>query len=132
MGAKTSGISIHGNGVCREPLPTDKTQFRALLAHKREMYYRCRTCKQVEYRGILPGATCGLLYFAQMGIALGVLLPTMNLVFPNGFGWWWLLVFPLALVLGFFGAVLIDLILKCTEWICILCHRCPHCSTRKW
>jgi hypothetical protein len=96
------------------------------------MHYRCTRCKKSECRGILPGATCGLLMFAQMGLAGGIMFGALPRFFPHGLGWWWLVAAPLVLVLSLPAAFLLNLVLEGLEWLIFCLRRCPSCGARSW
>ncbi len=88
------------------------------------MYYQCRECEFEECRGVLPGATCGLLYFGQIGVALGLLLPVTKRFFPEGLGLWWLIAAPAILIASFVGAMLIEWFLELLEWLVYVRRSC--------
>lgn len=113
------------------------------------MLYRCRPCGYVEYRGILPGATCGLYGLALIGITVGTLLPlvqrlrllvqTMRVSPPTGTteaGWSWWIAVPAGVIVGLaliaLGVVVLNYSLELIEYLVFLRHRCPKCGARKW
>lgn len=96
------------------------------------MHYRCTSCSTTEGRGFLPGASCGVLIFAQIGFAGAVMLAAIPNVFFDGLGWWWLLAAPTVLVLALSAAFLLNMILACLEWLAFCLRRCPECGARRW
>jgi hypothetical protein len=96
------------------------------------MVYRCTKCEKSECRGVLPGATCGLLLFAQVGIAAAILAAGVPRLFPSGLGWWWLIAAPGILLLSLPAAYLLNLVLEGLEWLFYCRRRCPSCGARSW
>ena len=96
------------------------------------MFYRCKKCGREEGRGILPGATCGMLFIMPMAIAGGVLLGIARPILAGRDGWWWLLAIPLILVLSIVAACLLNLLLEGLEWLVFCRRRCPSCGARRW
>jgi hypothetical protein len=96
------------------------------------MHYRCTKCELTECRGLLPGATCGLLMFAQIGIAAATILAVIPRIFGPGLGWWWLAAAPAAVALSLPAAYLLDLVLEGIEWLLFCLRRCPSCGARSW
>lgn len=114
------------------------------------MLYRCRNCKYEEARGFLPTVTCGMLLFAQMALIGGALVACLRYLKSSpqsisnapetnsdaGLGWWAIIVVPLFMAVGlmllFFGAMILNLLLELIEWLAYCCRRCPKCSRRKW
>ena len=106
------------------------------------MLYKCRNCEFEEGRGFLPSVTCGLYMLFLMGTATAIgafLLRQLRGDAPNPaaeLGWWNLLAFPLALVLGlvlaFIGGLVLNYILEFFEWFVFCRRKCPKCGSRRW
>jgi hypothetical protein len=96
------------------------------------MYYKCKKCEHTEFRGILPGATCGVLLAANMGLSIALAETAIDHIFPSGLGYWWLIAAPLLVVFSFFGAIAIQYLLSALEWLLFCLCACPKCKSRKW
>lgn len=96
------------------------------------MYYRCKSCERVEFRGVLPGATCGLIWISQMAIAFVLLVVLTRAIIPGGLGWWWVLALPVLILVAFFLAVLGEILLESLEWLVVRTRACEACGKRRW
>lgn len=96
------------------------------------MLYQCKDCGNIEGRGILPGATCGLLIMFQMAIAIGSMSAVARKLLQDQSPWWWLLAVPLVLLLSLPAAYLLNLILETIEWLLFCWRRCERCGKRRW
>lgn len=96
------------------------------------MIYRCRVCQHKEGRGFLPGVTCGLLLFGQMGIVGGIMAYLIPKGFIAGLGSWWWIAIPVLPVAAFFGAAILHSMLEAIEWLAYCRRRCPRCDSRRW
>jgi hypothetical protein len=96
------------------------------------MYYKCRNCGYEKYRGILPGASCGMLLIVEMGICCAVLLQFAVKYIPKEPGAWKLLIYPLLAGVSFFCAILLDYLISAVEWLVYCRRKCPDCGSRRW
>ena len=97
------------------------------------MYYECRKCKIEEFRGVLPGTTCGILLAIWGGICASILGTVVRFVFPDGLGWWWLLAGPVIFAVSMIpGAIAIHLIAITIEWILISVFPCRNCRSHQF
>ena len=96
------------------------------------MWYTCKKCRHDEARGCLPTVSCGMLLSVYVGIAGAVVLVVIDLLFPRGLGWWWLLGGPVLVVLSLFGGMLVHLLCQLLEWLLFCLRRCPKCRARAW
>ncbi len=94
------------------------------------MYYECKRCKAEEFRGLLPGTTCGMLLAVDTGICAGGLLIATDIFFPDGLGWWWLLAAPAIFAFALFPCSFILHLVVCTlEWMLISVFPCRECGS---
>ena len=97
------------------------------------MYYECRNCKVEEYRGVLPGATCGILLLFWGGVFLAGSKVAINYFVPDGLGWWWLLATPVVFAFSMtFGAIGLHLIASVIEWVAISLVPCKQCGSHRF
>jgi hypothetical protein len=97
------------------------------------MYYECRRCGLEEYRGCLPGVTCGLLLSVWAGLSGGAIVVAVRLLFPGGIGAWWLLVGPAIVVVSFIpGSVVLHLLAMSLEWLVISTIPCKGCRSHRF
>jgi hypothetical protein len=83
-------------------------------------------------RGCLPTVSCGILIVVMQSIAIGLLLPIVAHVFPDGLGSWWLLAGPLLFLLSIPLGLLLYSMIMLFEWLAYCWKRCPTCGARKW
>ncbi len=70
--------------------------------------------------------------FLLIGVASVMVTALVRVVFPNGLGWWWLLVIPAIPVLGVMGGFVLDVFLAAIEYLAFCWRRCPQCQCRRW
>jgi hypothetical protein len=97
------------------------------------MYYQCRKCKDEEFRGILPGVTCGILLLTWGAVFLAFLVIVAKKLFPGGLGWWWLAAAPVMVLLAWIpGALLLHLTAMAFEWAMISVSPCRKCGSHRF
>jgi hypothetical protein len=96
------------------------------------MLYQCKACQNVEGRGVLPGTTCGLLIFGQMGIAGSAMMAPVSKMLAGHSAWWWVLATPSVLLLSLPAAYVLNLLLEAIEWLLFCRCRCENCGGRRW
>ncbi len=100
------------------------------------MWYRCRNCDYEDARGLIPGVSCGMYLFSLMvfpSMAVGLGLATLKQYLDvDGFGWWWLAIAPVTLLVAFASIIPIAYTFELIEWVAYWWKRCPKCRKRKW
>ena len=100
------------------------------------MWYKCIECEHQEERGCIPGVSCGL-YLAGLlalpGMMIGFVLSVLRQALGwDGFGWWWLLITPVSIVVGFGLLMPVAIAIEWMEWFAFCRRRCPACGHRRW
>jgi hypothetical protein len=100
------------------------------------MWYQCRNCKLEEARGCIPSVSCGIYLFSLMvfpamfmGASLGILKAWLAI---DGFGWWWLLISPVMLIVGLLSIIPVAYVMAAIEWSLFALRSCPRCGARRW
>lgn len=97
------------------------------------MFYQCRKCSHEEFRGVLPGVTCGILLASCGGVFLGFLCGVAKELFPDGLGWWWLVAAPVMFLLAMVpGALLLYTTAAAIEWAAISIIPCRRCGSHRF
>lgn len=116
--------TLHGQSILNKHI---------VFTAKSQMFYECRRCKHEEYRGILPGATCGILLACWGGVSIAACLISIQYFLSNGLGWWWLLVAPAVFVFSItIGAITLHLLASVFEWLAISLVPCKKCGSHRF
>ena len=95
------------------------------------MYYECKLCKNESPRGILPGATCGILFLVEGVIGYQLLLEATSIIFPVFYAHWWLLMWFALLLPGLVCGFFLYIIFCTLEWLLVSLVGCRKCRSHR-
>ena len=100
------------------------------------MWYRCKECDYEEARGCIPGVSCGI-YLISLSVfpafVIGVVLGWLRgCVEIDGFGWWWVLIVPLMIIVSFVLISPVAYFFEFLEYLVLALRKCRRCGARRW